>query len=153
MIFFATKSGRKLILQRIVPYSLLTGFMDAQEAIFSHQGLLEQPFTISTPTVLANSEKVLSEANHRRPKWVSLCWVVGCHPYLLTSSTIKSQKHFTLRDARLPLEPSEQTTKRQKQREKNIPNSSFPDCLLTELAAKPQPEMETQGSSFTKKKL
>ena len=59
MIFFATKSGRKLILQRIVPYSLLTGFMDAQEAIFSHQGLLEQPFTISTPTVLANSEKVL----------------------------------------------------------------------------------------------
>ena len=83
--------------------------------------------------------------------WVSLCWVVGCHPYLLTSSTIKSQKHFTLRDARLPLEPSEQTTKRQKQREKNIPNSSFPDCLLTELAAKPQPEMETQGSSFTKK--
>ena len=30
MIFFATKSGRKLILQRIVPYSLLTGFMDAR---------------------------------------------------------------------------------------------------------------------------
>ena len=57
--FNATKSGRKLILQRNVPYSLLTGFMDAQEAIFSHQGLLEQPFTISTPTVLANSEKVL----------------------------------------------------------------------------------------------
>ena len=48
--------------------------MDAQEAIFSHQGLLKQPFTISTPTVLANSEKVLSEANQVSVTLLS-CWL------------------------------------------------------------------------------
>lgn len=61
MIFCATKSGRKLILQRNVPYSLLTGFMDAQEAIFSHQGLLAAFYHINTKSISQHGkEKVRS---------------------------------------------------------------------------------------------
>ena len=61
MIFCATKSGRKLILQRNVPYPLLTGFMDAQEAIFSHQGLLAAFYHINTKSISQHGkEKVRS---------------------------------------------------------------------------------------------
>ena len=66
MIFCATKSGRKLILQRNVPCSLLTGFMDAQEAIFSHQGLLAAFYHINTNMERKSSSQSLYYTVRRR---------------------------------------------------------------------------------------
>lgn len=102
-----------------------SGFMDApKDAIFSHQGL--QPFTISTLVLLANMEIVLSSLLQTSSVTsaellvaIHICW------------RLKSPKHFTLRET--PRLWSLRNRQRQNDKSKeNIPNSSFPDCLLTE---------------------